>query len=463
MSVNSTEFSAADFAPAPNQAHAERIVRPSLSYWQDVWQRLKKNRRALTSLYIVITLLVFTLIGPLLWTQDPSLQDLDAISQGPSWGSTALVVEDPTLWKGVRGTALPLSEGQTLGATAELAVEGAPTTQYVRLYWQAVPGAQHYLIYRNDHAPESDQDLGLPLGATLTPEELSFVDRLQLRLQPYWYTVIASDGLDEAATSTTLRVGVQRAITASQATERGLDGTVGATVALPAHPFGTDYLGRDMLARVMEGARVSLFIGIVAPLLFVALGIVYGGVAGFFGGNLDVVMMRVVDFVIALPFLLFMILFRIGFGIGPGESGIFPMLLALVLLSWPDTARLIRGQILQIRGEAYVQAARVLGARSVYLIFRHLVPNTMGPILVTVTFAIPMAIFTEAFLSFIGMGVSPPTPSWGSMSNEGIRTMLSSPHELLFPAFFISLTVLAFNLLGDGLRDALDSRLRSRE
>jgi oligopeptide transport system permease protein len=350
-----------------------------------------------------------------------------------------------------------------LAATTLLAVEGAATTQYVRLYWQAVPGAQHYLIYRNDHAPESNQDLGLPLGATLTPEELSFVDRLQLRLQPYWYTVIASDGLNEAATSTTLRVGVQRAITASQAAERGLDGTVGATVALPAHPFGTDSLGRDMLARVMEGARVSLFIGIVAPLLFVALGIVYGGIAGFFGGNLDVLMMRVVDFVIALPFLLFMILFRIGFGIGPGESGIFPMLLALVLLSWPDTARLIRGQILQIRGEAYVQAARVLGARSVYLIFRHLVPNTMGPILVTLTFAIPMAIFTEAFLSFIGMGVSPPTPSWGSMSNEGIRTMLSSPHELLFPAFFISLTVLAFNLLGDGLRDALDSRLRSRE
>jgi oligopeptide transport system permease protein len=255
---------------------------------------------------------------------------------------------------------------------------------------------------------------------------------------------------------------VERAITASQALERGLGAEAGARVQLPAHPFGTDYLGRDLLARLMEGARVSLFIGIVAPLLFVSAGIVYGGIAGFFGGNLDIVMMRVADFVIALPFLLFMILFRIGFGIGPGESGIFPMLLALVLLSWPDTARLVRGQVLQIRGEAYVQAARVLGARSSYLIFRHLVPNTMGPILVALTFAIPMAIFTEAFLSFIGMGVSPPTPSWGSMSNEGIRTMLSSPHELLFPALFISITVLAFNLLGDGLRDALDPKIDPR-
>ncbi|MDR2212322.1 MAG: ABC transporter permease [Pseudomonadales bacterium] len=463
MSKQSFQLSAADFAPAPPATHAERIVRPSLSYWQDAWLRLKKNRRALSSLYLVIALLLFTLLGPWFWTQDYTLQDLDMISQGPSWGSAALVVEDPGAWEGVRGDALPLPQGQELGATTQLTVEGAATTQYVRLYWNAVPGAQHYLIYRNDHAPDSGQDLGLPLGETLRPEELSFADRLQLRPQTYWYTVIASDGLTEAASGTTLAVTTERAITTTQARERGLEATVGASVQLPAHPFGTDYLGRDVLARIMEGARVSLFIGIVAPLLFIAIGIVYGGICGYFGGTLDIVLMRIADFVIALPFLLFMILFRIGFGIGPGESGIFPMLLALVLLSWPSSARLVRGQILQIRGEAYVQAARMLGARSLYLIFRHLVPNVMGPILVTLTFAIPMAIFTEAFLSFIGMGVSPPTPSWGAMSNEGIRTMLSSPHELLFPAFFISLTVLAFNLLGDGLRDALDSRLRSRE
>jgi oligopeptide transport system permease protein len=208
---------------------------------------------------------------------------------------------------------------------------------------------------------------------------------------------------------------------------------------------------------------VSLFIGIVAPALFVLFGTLYGGISGYFGGTVDIVMMRLADFVIALPFLLFMILFRIAFGIGPGESGVFPMLLALILLRWPDTARLVRGQILQIREEAYVQAARMLGANPAYLILRHMIPNTIGPLLVTLTFAIPMAIFTEAFLSFIGMGVAPPVPSWGSMSNEGIRTMLSSPHELIVPAVFISLTVLAFNMLGDGLRDALDSRMRSRE
>jgi oligopeptide transport system permease protein len=216
-----------------------------------------------------------------------------------------------------------------------------------------------------------------------------------------------------------------------------------------------------MLARLMAGARVSLFIGLLAPLMFVAIGVLYGATAGFIGGKVDQVMMRFADFVVALPFLLFMILFQVVFGIGPGESGIVPMLIALVVLSWPATSRLVRGQILQIREEAYVNAARLLGGSHQYLIWRHMIPNTLGVILVTLTFAVPAAIFTEAFLSFIGMGVAPPTASWGSMCNEGLKTMLTHPHELIFPAVMISMTVLAFNLLGDGLRDALDAKMRS--
>jgi oligopeptide transport system permease protein len=203
--------------------------------------------------------------------------------------------------------------------------------------------------------------------------------------------------------------------------------------------------------------------GLFAPLLFVLLGAIYGGFAGYLGGKVDNWLMRFADFVVALPFLLFMILFRVASGIGPGESGIIPMLLALVLLSWPSTARLVRGEILRLREEGFVQAAKLLGAKPNYLLMRHMIPNTMGVILVNITFAIPSAIFTEAFLSFIGMGVVPPTPSWGAMSNEGIKSMLNHPHELIFPAAVISLTVLAFNLLGDGLRDALDARMRSRE
>jgi oligopeptide transport system permease protein len=264
-----------------------------------------------------------------------------------------------------------------------------------------------------------------------------------------------------------VQITVKRVITVLEAQKRGLtkSGPVveGEEIKLSLHPFGTDYLGRDMLARLIYGGQVSLFIGIFAPLLFVLFGIIYGGFAGYFGGQFDSLLMRFADFVVALPFLLFMILFKIAFGIGPGESGVMPMLLALVLLGWPSTARLVRGQVLQIRENAFIEAARLLGAKDHYLIIRHIIPNTMGVILVTLTFAVPSAIFTEAFLSFIGMGVAPPTPSWGSMCNEGVKTMLSHPHELFFPALFISITVLAFNLLGDGLTEALDSRMRSKE
>ncbi len=218
-----------------------------------------------------------------------------------------------------------------------------------------------------------------------------------------------------------------------------------------------------MLARLMQGARVSLFIGIFAPFLYILFGVIYGATAGFFGKLVDQLLMRFSDFVVALPFLLFMILIRVASGVQAGESGIAPLVIAMVLLSWPATARLVRGQILQIREEGYISASRLLGAKTNYLVLRHMIPNTMGVILVTLTFAVPSAIFTEAFLSFIGMGVAPPTPSWGSMCNEGIKTMLTYPHELIFPSLFISITVLAFNMLGDGLRDALDARMRSAE
>jgi oligopeptide transport system permease protein len=173
--------------------------------------------------------------------------------------------------------------------------------------------------------------------------------------------------------------------------------------------------------------------------------------------------MRITDFVLALPFLLFMILFKVVFGAGPGESGIGPMMVAMVALSWTGAARLTRGQVLKLREDEFVQAARLLGAGPAYVVVRHLLPNTLGVILVSLTFAIPSAIFTEAFLSFIGMGVAPPTPSWGSMCSDGIKTILVHPHEFFVPAAAISLAVLAFILLGDGLRDALDPRLRSVE
>jgi oligopeptide transport system permease protein len=343
------------------------------------------------------------------------------------------------------------------------------TTQAVRLQWDALDGASGHRVYRNIFPVGPERAYGIPLAELLDPETDYFEDRLDLKPGRYYYSVVAIGPRGELLDNyQTIEVSVQRVTTVTEALERGLvddasDLQVGDQIDLIWHPLGTDYLGRDMLARLMAGARVSLFIGIGAPFLFVLFGVAYGSMAGFIGGRTDQLMMRFADFVVALPFLLFMILFKIAFGIGPGESGVFPMLVALVVLMWPATARLVRGQILQIREQGYISASQLLGAKTNYLILRHMIPNTLGVVLVTVTFAIPSAIFTEAFLSFIGMGVAPPTPSWGSMSNEGIKTMLTTPHELIFPAMFISLTVLAFNLLGDGLRDALDARMRNTE
>ncbi len=449
----------------------ETISRPSLSYWQDAWVRLKANTRALISLYIVIALGVFTVAGPLVWSIDPSAQDLDQISAAPGTDRDAVIVPPYRPWSGatarVQGPTLSAREMTT--PTVSVSIAGAANTQAVRIQWDPVPGASGYRVYRNIADPAPDDALGLPLADILAADRVSFEDRLDIKPRTYFYSIVALDrnGMPAPAYRTVATVPT-RVITVEEAVQRGLADSpdalrLGDTVQLALHPFGTDYLGRDMLARLMHGARVSLFIGIVAPFVYVLIGILYGSAAGFAGGRTDQLLMRFADFVVALPFLLFMILFRILFGLEGGDSGILPLMIAMAILAWPAAARLVRGQILQIREEAYVSAARLLGAKTNYLVLRHMIPNTMGVILVTLTFAVPSAIFTEAFLSFIGMGVAPPTPSWGSMCNEGIKTMLTHPHELVFPALFISITVLAFNLLGDGLRDALDARMRSRE
>lgn len=453
----------ADLEPLHTRTTAPVMMRPSRSYWQDAWLRLKANRRALVSLYIVIGLLLFAFAGPLVWRVDPAQQDVDQISIGPGADRSARVVGPFQPWDGVS------VEPEYAGASGGLRLAAEPTTLAVRLLWQETATAAGYRVYRNHYPLAQTSSFGLPLADVTAGAGLFYEDRLDLNARTYYYSIVA---LDEQGQPTdafqSLEVDVVRVITQEEVAARGLASDpqawqIGDQVRLARHPLGTDYLGRDMLARLMAGAKVSLFIGLLAPLLFVTIGVIYGAASGFVGGRLDQVLMRFADFVVALPFLLFMILFQVVFGIGPGESGIVPMLIALVVLSWPATARLVRGQILQMREEAYVSAARLLGASHHYMILRHMIPNTFGVILVTLTFAVPAAIFTEAFLSFIGMGVAPPTPSWGSMCNEGLKNMLTHPHELIFPAAMISITVLAFNLLGDGLRDALDARLRGAE
>ena len=221
------------------------------------------------------------------------------------------------------------------------------------------------------------------------------------------------------------------------------------------HWFGTDNLGRDIFIRVLYGARISLAIGIVASLLNFFIGVIYGGIAGFCGGRVDRVMMNIVDILYSVPTLLYVILLMVV--LKPGLINIF---IALGIGYWLQMARIVRGQILAMKQQEFILAARCIGASRMRILLRHLIPNAMGAIVVTMTLAIPDAIFTEAFLSFIGLGVSAPMASWGVLASEGVNNIRAYPFQLFFPAAAISITMLAFNFLGDGLRDVLDPKMR---
>ncbi|MFT9848806.1 ABC transporter permease [Aneurinibacillus sp. REN35] len=222
------------------------------------------------------------------------------------------------------------------------------------------------------------------------------------------------------------------------------------------HWFGTDDLGRDVYARILFGAKISLFIGVMAALIDFFIGIIYGGISGYLGGRADNIMMRIVDILYGVPYLLIVILLMVVMG-----PGLLTIIIALSATGWLSMARLVRGQVLQLKNSEYVLAARTMGAKPWYIIRRHLLPNTLGIIIVQLTFTVPSAIFAEAFLSFLGLGVQPPLASWGVMANDALPTILSGHWwRLFFPAFFISVTMLAFNMLGDGLQDAFDPKQR---
>ncbi|MEH6941387.1 ABC transporter permease [Bacillus sp. JJ722] len=306
---NKIEFHEDLFLPATdNKVEAEKISRPSLSYWSDVWRRLKKNKLAMVGLILIILLIIMAIIGPHLNGYSYHQQDFSKKN-------------------------LP-------------------------------PNSEHW--------------------------------------------------------------------------------------------FGTDSSGRDLFTRAWYGARVSLFIGIMAALIDFIIGVLYGGIAGLKGGRIDNGMMRFAEVLYSIPYLLMVILMMVVL-----KPGVVPIILALTITGWVQMSRLVRGQVLQLKEYEFVHAAEAAGAKTGWTLRKHLVPNSMGPIIVNMTLTVPTAIFAEATLSFLGLGIQPPQASWGSLASDSLGSILiGNFYQLGIPALLISITMFAFNVLGDGLQDALDPKLR---
>jgi oligopeptide transport system permease protein len=228
---------------------------------------------------------------------------------------------------------------------------------------------------------------------------------------------------------------------------------LGAAPPSADHWLGTDTLGRDQLTRIMYGSRVSLMVGFIATAVALTIGVLWGAIAGFLGGRVDAVMMRIVDALYALPFTIFIILLTVIFG-----SSMLLLFLAIGAVEWLTMARIVRGQVLTIKRQEFVEAAISMGLSPWRIISRHLIPNVLGPVIVYTTLTIPSVILLESFLSFLGLGIQPPASSWGSLISGGVETMEEYPWLLIFPGLILTITLFSLNFLGDGLRDALDPR-----
>jgi oligopeptide transport system permease protein len=228
-----------------------------------------------------------------------------------------------------------------------------------------------------------------------------------------------------------------------------------------AHPMGTDNAGRDQFARVLQGGQISLFVGIIATLVSLVIGVSYGAVAGYLGGRIDDLMMRIVDVLYSLPYIIVVIVLLAMFRSQTPRGQLTLLFIALGSVSWLTMARIVRGQVLSLKNQEFVMAARATGVSTTRIIFRHLVPNTLGPVIVYATLTIPQIMLTEAFLSFLGLGVQAPLASWGSLAADGVQNIAIFPWQLIFPGVTMALTLFSLNFLGDGLRDALDPQMRT--
>lgn len=398
--AENVKISPEQWAPvAAEKLEKEKISRPSLTYWQDAWRRLKKNYLSMLGLVAIIALTLLAIIGPMISNFDYSDQDL-TMSNLPSRLEYYQIDED----------------------------------NYVYLH-------KEYRLYSITKNGEMLERLPTAKDDMIKKYRSYEINGKEVVID-YSFAAKAIKSGDPNAKKFEIRVD-DEAINAA--------GKVGNKT----YWFGTDHLGRDLYVRVLYGARISLLVGLIATVIQFFIGVTYGGISGYTGGKVDNLMMRIVDIIATIPLLLYVILLMVVMG-----AGLKTIIIALGSVYWVTMARIVRGSVLSIKEQEYVLAARTIGASTWRIMARHLIPNAMGSIIVALAMNIPSAIFTESFLSFIGLGVSAPMASWGTLASDALGGLRTYAYQLFYPSIFIAVTVLAFNFLGDGLRDALDPRLR---
>lgn len=425
-------YSADDFDSASQTEKKDFIQeRQSVSYWKDAWRRLKKNVVAMVALGVIIFLVLFAFVGPYL------------VPYGYDQFNKGAENLHPTHY--------------TLEGTQKLDAELAARTSA-----GGTKSAEEMIA-------EAEAE------AAAKGEKLTSVDIAKIKAKAKVAAQNAQKQNEEVdVNSLRKELGIKKHLFGYSTDE--LQRKANGEKVFP-HIFGTDMYGRDILVRVMYGARVSMSVGICAAFLVLVIGATYGAISGYCGGKVDAVMQRIVEVIYAVPEMLVVLLIAtalkpiltdyVNTGSGPLKSfvsvlgpNLISMFIAFGMLYWVTMSRIIRGQVLQLKQQEYVTAARALGASGKRIILRHLIPNCIGQIVVTTCLQIPSAIFLESFLSYLGVGVSAPLPSLGSMATDALSGMYTYTYRLIIPSVILSIMILAFNLFGDGLRDALDPKLK---
>lgn len=427
-----TDLSADDFDPASREEKDDFIQdRQSVSYWKDAWRRLKKNVVAMVALGVIIFLFLFAFLGPVLVPYG-----YDEFNSG----AENLFPYHYTLEDQKRVDEEIAERTQTAVVDVDELIEQA----------KAEAEANGEKFTKKDEAVIRAQ---AKVAAKSAPEDAGDADPDAIRKE----------------------LGIKRHLFGYSTEE--LERKAAGESVFP-HIFGTDMYGRDILVRVMYGARVSMSVGVFAALLVLVIGALYGSISGYCGGRVDSVMQRIVELIYSVPEMLVVLLIATAMKpilteyVNSGSGGalrsfvsvlgpnLISMFIAFGMLYWVTMSRIIRGQVLQLKQQEYVTAARALGASGGRIIRRHLLPNCIGQIVVTTCLQIPSAIFLESFLSYLGVGVSAPLPSLGSMATDALSGMYTYTYRLIVPSVVLSVMILAFNLFGDGLRDALDPKLK---